>query len=42
MFTICNIQGHLQVYDYKGSFLFSADNEREVMEELEVYEEFAS
>ncbi len=42
MFTIRNIQGHFQVYDYKGAFLFSADSEREAMEELEDYEEFAA
>ena len=39
MFTMRNIQGHIQVYDYKGVFLFSADSEREAREELENYEE---
>jgi len=42
MFTIKNVQGHIQVYDYKGTFLFSADTEREAMEELEAYEESAA
>lgn len=37
MYTIRNICGHYQVYDYKGVFLFSADSEREVREELEEY-----
>lgn len=42
MFTMKNIHGHIQVYDYKGKFLFSADSEREVREELEAYEESAA
>lgn len=42
MFTIRNVHGHYQVYDYKGTFLFSADSEREVREELEAYEECAA
>ena len=42
MFTMKNIHGHIQVYDYKGNFLFSADSEREVREELEAYEESAA
>ena len=37
MFTIKNVQGHFQVYDYKGAFLFSADSEREAREELKYY-----
>ena len=37
MYTIRNICGHYQVYDYKGAFLFSADGEREAREELEEY-----
>lgn len=37
MFTMRYIQGHVQVYDRNGKFLFSADNEREAREELEDY-----
>ena len=37
MFTMRYIQGHVQVYDRDGAFLFSADNEREAREELEDY-----
>lgn len=39
MYSIRNICGHYQVYDYKGAFLFSADSEREALEELEIYAE---
>lgn len=42
MFTLKNVHGHIQVYDHKGIFLFSADSEREAREELEAYEEFAA
>ena len=42
MFHIVHTRGHIQVYDLKGNFLFSADNEREVREELESYEECAA
>ena len=42
MFTIKNVRGHIQVYDYKGTFLFSADSEREAREELEEYAESAA
>jgi hypothetical protein len=34
--------GHIQVYDRNGNFLFSADSEREVREELANYEESAA
>lgn len=37
MYKIINIRGHIQVYDMKGNFLFSADSEREAREELENY-----
>lgn len=37
MYKIVNTRGHVQVYDLKGNFLFSADNEREAREELENY-----
>ena len=42
MFQIRNIHGHIQGYDYKGNFLFSADSEREAREELEDYAESAA
>ena len=42
MFTIRYVRGHIQVYDNRGNFLFSADNEREVREELEYYAESAA
>lgn len=40
MFSIRYIYDHVQVYDRQGRFLFSADNEREAREELEVYAKF--
>ena len=42
MYSIRNIRGHIQVYDAKGVFLFSADTEREAREELKEYEEFVA
>ena len=42
MYTIRYVRGHIQVYDYRGNFLFSADNEREAREELEYYAESAA
>lgn len=42
MYTIRNVRGHIQVYNYKGEFLFSADNEREAREELKEYAESAA
>ena len=42
MYQLRNIHGHIQVYDYKGNFLFSADSEREAREELEDYAESAA
>lgn len=42
MFSMRYVYGHIQVYDRKGNFLFSADSEREVREELESYAEFAA
>ena len=42
MYQIRNVRGHIQVYDNRGNFLFSADNEREAREELRDYEEFAA
>lgn len=42
MYSIRYVQGHVQVYDVSGKFLFSADTEREAREELEEYAEFAA
>ena len=42
MFTMRYVGGHVQVYDQKGSFLFSADNEREARKEMEDYAESAA
>ena len=42
MYEIKHVRGHIQVYDYRGNFLFSADNEREAREELMEYEESAA
>ena len=42
MYRIVNTRGHIQVYDLNGNFLFSADSEREVREELEIYAKSAA
>ena len=42
MYSIRYVYGHVQVYDKRGNFLFSADNEREAREELESYEEYSA
>lgn len=42
MFTMRYIGGHVQVYDQRGRFLFSADNEREARKEMEDYAESAA
>ena len=42
MFTMRYVGGHVQVYDQKGRFLFSADNEREARKEIEDYAESAA
>ena len=42
MFSICYVRGHVQVFDFNGNFLFSADNEKEAREELKEYAQFAS
>ncbi len=42
MYSIRYIRGHVQVYDYKGNFLFSADTEREAREELMEYAQSAA
>ena len=42
MYFIRNVRGHIQVYDNRGNFLFSADSEREAREEMEDYAESAA
>ena len=42
MYSIRYIRGHVQVYDYKGNFLFSADTERDAREELMEYAQSAA
>ena len=42
MYSIQNVRGHILVYDFRGNFLFSADSEREVREELEDYAKSAA
>lgn len=42
MYSIRNVQGHVQVYDYRGQFLFSADTEQEAREELSLYAEYSA
>ena len=42
MYSMRYVCGHIQVFDMNGTFLFSADNEREVREELICYEESAA
>ena len=34
-YSIVWVRGHVEVYDWAGRFCFSADSEREAMEELE-------
>ena len=42
MFNIRYVQGHIQVYDLSGRFLFSADNEAEARKELMEHAESAA
>ena len=42
MYSIRYIRGHIQVFDANGKFLFSADSEREVREELREYAQSAA
>ncbi len=37
MYSMRYVHGHVQVYDERGRFLFSADSEQEAREELEDY-----
>lgn len=32
-----NVMGHIEIFDENGRFLFSADNEREALQELADY-----
>lgn len=40
MYSIRYVNGHVQVYDNAGRFLFSADTEKEAREELKQNAEF--
>jgi len=42
MYCVRYVCGHIQVYDQRGNFLFSADSEREMREELKDYAESAA
>ncbi len=42
MFSMRYVQGHVQVYDINGKFLFSADSEQEARKEIEEYAESAA
>ena len=42
MYSIRYVCGHIQVYDYQGVFLFSADTEQEAREELKTYAKSAA
>ena len=42
MYSIRYVRGHIQVYDDRGNFLFSADTQQEVREELMEYAESAA
>lgn len=42
MYSVRYVRGHIQVFDENGNFLFSADSEREVREELREYAQSAA
>lgn len=42
MYQMKYVSGHIQVYDLRGRFLFSADSEQEAREEWENYAESAA
>ena len=42
MYSIRYVYGHVQVYDNRGNFLFSADTEQEAREELMEYAQSAA
>ena len=42
MYSIIYVQGHVQVYDVQGAFLFSADTEWEARKEINEYAKSAA
>ena len=42
MYDFRYVNGHVQVYDFRGKFLFSADTEQEAREEMNDYAQSAS
>ncbi len=42
MYSVRNVNGHYHVFDSRGIFLFSADTEGEIREELREYEEYSA
>lgn len=42
MYSMMYVSGHVHVYDFSGTFLFSADTEKEAREELREYEKSAA
>lgn len=42
MYAVKYVSGHVQVYNFSGEFLFSADTEQEAREELKEYEKSAA
>ena len=42
MYAIRNVNGHIQVYNDQGIFLFSADTEREAREEMKNYAQYST
>lgn len=42
MYSMRYVGGHVQVYDYLGKFMFSADTEQEAREELKEHAQSAA
>ncbi len=42
MYSVRYVGGHVQVYDMRGNFLFSADNEQEARKEMLEYAQSAA
>ena len=42
MYAVRNVNGHIQVYNEQGLFLFSADSEREAREDLRDYAQYSA
>ena len=42
MFSMHYTYGHISVYDRNGKFLFTADTEQEVREELKEYAQYSA